>query len=152
MGHTRRWVLGAGLMLTGGLAGCGSDADSPTPVDALQPLLDEALTLAIAYDRAILSLPDLATRLSPLAADHRAHAAELATLIGRTTPTSASASSPASAMSAGATADEVIAAFQTAEQSAAKNAVAACRATTALRAGTVGSIAACRATHVEALR
>ncbi|GIM89479.1 hypothetical protein Ato02nite_012720 [Paractinoplanes toevensis] len=148
-------MLGAGLALTS-LGGCGlfsHDPDPPTPVDALQPVLDEALALAIAYDRAILSLPAVADRLSPLAADHRAHAAELVTLIGRTSPTSAAASGPAlTTPSAGASADEVIAGFRTAEQSALKTAVAACKATTAVRAGSVGSIAACRATHVEALR
>ncbi|WP_203815797.1 hypothetical protein [Paractinoplanes ferrugineus] len=154
-GHTRRRMLGAGLAaLT--LGGCGVLDDDPQPPstpDPLQPLADEALALAAAYDRTAASLPALATRLTPLAQDHRAHAAELAQVTGRTP--AASISAPASAAAAGGSATDpatAVAALRAAEQTAAKNAVTACATTTAERAGLVGSIAACRATHVEALR
>jgi hypothetical protein len=155
--HTRRRVLGAGLTLTT-LGGCGlfqDDEPAPPPVpDPLQPLADEALTLAAAYDRAAVSRPDLAARITPLAEDHRAHAAELAKVIGRTPSVSASvvASGQPAIGAPASDAAATIAALRTAEQTAVKNAVTACGATTAERAGLVGSIAACRATHVEALR
>jgi hypothetical protein len=151
-GHTRRKVLGAGLAVTT-LGGCGLfDNDEPGPPaapDPLQPLADEALALAAAYDRAAVSLPALAARITPLAQDHRAHAAELARVIGRAssaTPSAAAPSAPATDVAA------TLAGLRAGEQTALKNAVTACTTTTAARAGLVGSIAACRATHVEALR
>jgi hypothetical protein len=154
-GHSRRQFLGAGLAVTA-LSGCSllnHDPDPAAPPDPLQPLVDEALALAIAYDQTAVSLPDLAARIGPLAADHRAHAAELVAIIGRTTPTSGAASTAAAPSAApGADTGAVIAEFRAAEQTAAKNAAAACKSTSALRAGLVGSIAASRATHVEALR
>jgi hypothetical protein len=149
-GHTRRRLFGIGLAATA-LAGCGVFDDKPAPaatLDALQPLLDEALALAAAYDRAAAAQPALSARLTPLAADHRAHVADLARLIGT------SASAPAATASAtleSAPADPV-AALRTAELTAWKTAVAACLAAPADRAGLIGSIAACRATHAEALR
>ncbi|MEU4241569.1 hypothetical protein [Actinoplanes sp. NPDC026619] len=152
-GHTRRRVLGAGLSLTV-LGGCGlldhyDDGPPPAP-DPLQPLADEALALAAAYDRAAVSLPALAARITPLAEDHRAHAAELARVIGRTPVASASAAAAPSAPATDPAA--ALAGLRAAEQTAMKSAVTACATTTELRAGLVGSIAACRATHVEALR
>ncbi|WP_239132030.1 hypothetical protein [Paractinoplanes durhamensis] len=149
-GHTRRRVLsgGAAGLATAGLAGCGlfgdGDPELPPAPDPLQPLADEALALAAAYDRAAAADPALATRFTPLAADHREHAAELAAVIGRTAAASASAAAP--------TGDGTLAGFRAAEKTAMTNAVSACKATTTERAGLVGSIAACRATHIEALR
>ncbi|MDI6097577.1 hypothetical protein QLQ12_03050 [Actinoplanes sp. NEAU-A12] len=131
------------------LAGCGVFDREPEPApqpDPLQPLLDESLALAAAYDRAIAAQPGLATRLTPLAEDHRAHATELARVIGTAVPSAApSASAPAS------TADTV-ATLRKAEQAGQKTAVAVCQAAPAARAALAGSIAACRATHAEALR
>ncbi|WP_250001689.1 hypothetical protein [Actinoplanes sp. M2I2] len=153
-GHSRRRVLGLGAAGLGaaGLTGCGLFDDDPEPppvADPLQPLLDEATTLAAAYDRAIVSQPGLAARLTPLADDHRAHATELARLIGAAPPSAA----PSGAASAPADdAARTIAALRAAEQAAQKSAVAACRSAPAGRAALVGSIAACRATHAEALR
>jgi hypothetical protein len=144
--HTRRRLLGAGLGVTV-LGGCGLFDDKPEPPpapDPLQPLLGEALALAAAYDRAALAQPGLATRLTPLAADHRAHADELARLFG-TSPSAGAEPAP----SAGG---DVIAALRAAEQAAQRSAVAACGTAPAERAALVGSIAACRATHTEALR
>jgi len=149
-GHTRRQLLGVGLAATT-LAGCGIFDDKPAPAatpDPLQPLLDEALALAAAYDRAAAAQPALSARLNPLAADHRTHAADLAKLIGASASASAA---PPSAAPESAAADPV-AALRTAELAAQKTAVAACLAAPADRAGMVGSIAACRATHAEALR
>jgi hypothetical protein len=141
---------GAGTALSATLAGCGLFDDDPEPApqpDALQPVLDEALKLAAAYDRAVLAQPGLAKRLTPLAEDHRAHAAELARVIGVTVPSGA----PASSVPAGDAADSV-ATLRKAEQAAQKTAAAACRAAPPARAGLTGSIAAARAAHAEALR
>lgn len=136
-------------MSVSALAGCGFLDDDPEPAprpDALQPVLDEALKLAAAHDRAVLAEPGLEKRLTPLAADHRAHAAELAKVIGATLPSPAASSAPPS------DAAKSVAALRKAEQAAQKTAAAACRAAPANRAALVGSIAAARAAHAEALR
>jgi len=155
-GHTRRRVLGATAGVTLGataLAGCGIFDNGPDPTpppDALQPVLDEALALAAAYDRAGVAQPGLAQRLTPLAADHRAHATELARVIGKALPSAA-----APAASDGTPAGEPSAALSTlrkAEQAAMRTATAAAKQAPAGRAALAGSIAACRATHAEALR
>ncbi len=147
--HSRRVFLGAVAAGSTALAGCGLFGGDPEPEpqpDPLQPLLDEAIALAGAYDRAIVAKPDLAARLTPMADDHRAHAAELARVIGAAVVSAApSASAPAGAADTPAT-------LRKAEQAAQKTAVAACKAAPAGRAALVGSIAACRATHAEALR
>ena len=130
-------------------AGCGLlDVDpEPTPEpDPLQPLLDEALALAAAYDRAALAQPALAGRLTPLAADHRAHATELSRVIGTDTPSAAPSTSAAPDPGAS------LADLRTAEQNAQRTATLSARTVPAERAALVGSIAACRATHAEALR
>src|SRR4051794_37950808 len=83
LGHSRRRVLavtgtvtGAGFAATtlGGCGFFGGDPEPPEAPDPLQPLLDEAMALAAAYDRVTVTQPGLAGRLSPLADDHRAHA------------------------------------------------------------------------------
>ncbi|GIE84176.1 hypothetical protein [Actinoplanes regularis] len=150
-GHTRRRALGAGGVLVGlvTLGGCGLFGDDPEPApapDPLQPVLDEALALASAYDRVILTQQTLSARLTPLAQAHRAHATELAKVIGTTLP------SGSAAPSAPGTADDTVAGLRKAELAAQKTAVAACKTAAAGRAALVGSIAAARATHAEALR
>ena len=148
----RRHLIGVaagGALSATALAGCGlfdGDPEPPPPPDPLQPLLDEALTLAAAYDRLALAQPGLAGRLTPLAADHRTHVAELSRLIG-----AVPSGGPASSAPAGDTADSV-ASLRKAEQTAQKTAAAACRVAPADRAGLTGSIAAARAAHAEALR
>ena len=152
--YTRRRVLGsAGGAVVGatGLAGCGlfgQDDDDPKSADPLQPVLNEALALAAAYDRALVSQPGLTPRLTPLAADHRAHAAELVKLIGGKLPSTAAPASASAASDAAGT----VAELRKLEQTAQKNAAAACKQAPAGRAALVGSIAACRATHAEALK
>jgi hypothetical protein len=151
-GHTRRRVL-AGAVGTAAVtaaAGCGlfDDNEKPKPPDALQPLLTEAQTLAATFDAAALAQPSLAKRLTPLAADHRAHVAALAQVIGTTPPSAGPSSAPASASDATALVKQLRSAVQTAS----KNAAAACGTAAADRAALVGSIAACRATHAEVLR
>lgn len=155
-GHTRRGVLGvaAATLSSTALAGCGifdSGPDRPSVPDPLQPVLDEAVTLAAAYDRAAVALPTLATRLTPLGADHRAHIAELSRVIGQAVP-SAGVSGAAGSSAPAADPKAALAELRKAEQSAQRTAVAACRTAPAARAALVGSIAACRATHAEALR
>ena len=149
-GVKRRRLIGAAATAWGAsaLAGCGlldGDSGPPPPPDALQPVLDEALRLAAGYDRAVVAEPGLADRLTPLADDHRAHAAELAKVIGATLPSVAPSASAGSA-------EQSVKAFRKAEQAAHKTAAAACRVAPGVRAGLVGSIAAARAAHAEALR
>jgi hypothetical protein len=146
--NSRRNFLGA-LLGSAALAGCGVFDREPEPTpppDSFQPLLDEALALAASYDRVIVAQPALAARLTPLAEDHRAHAADLARLIG-VAVASAAPSAPAPSAAADTTAT-----LRKAEQAAQKTAAAACKAAPADRAMLAGSIAACRATHAEALR
>jgi hypothetical protein len=149
--HTRRRVLGsaAAMALSAPtVAGCGLLDDEPDPgrePDALQPVLDEALALAARYDRTAAAQANLSGRLTPLAADHRAHATELARLIGVTAPSAdPSASAPMAA--------ESLADLRKAEQNAMRTATAAAKVAPADRAALVGSIAACRAAHAEALK
>ena len=152
-GYGRRQLLGvtgAGLSVAT-LAGCGLLGDKPAPEpgpDALQPLLVEALALAAAYDRAVVAQPGQSARLAPLADDHRAHAAELAKVIGKAPPSGVAASPSPD----GADAAALLAGLRSAEQAAQRNAAAACKSAPAARAALLGSIAACRATHAEALR
>jgi len=146
----RRQLLGAAAGLAT-LTGCGLFDDEPAPVpppDALQPVLDEALALAAAYDRAVTADPGL---FATLAGNHRSHATELARLIGATLPPSAPAASspPAASSSSGG---EAAAELRKKELAAQKTATAAVRATTTERAALVGSIAAARAAHAEALQ
>ena len=145
------WPPAAGLGVTaaGRLRSLATMPTAPAArPDPLQPLLDEALALAAAYDRASLAQPGLAARLTPLAADHRAHAAELARVIGATVPSGRTARRrrrrrrPPTHRGL----------LRAAEQAAQKTAAAACRQAPAGRAALLGSIAACRATHAEALR
>jgi hypothetical protein len=154
-GHPRRKVLGAGLGVAA-LAGCGLLDDGgpapPSAPDPLQPLLDEAFALADACDRTAAAQPALAVRLAPLAADHRAHAAELARLMGVALPSTAVAPGAAPSGSVGPGVTYTLAGLLQAERAAQKTAVAACGKAPAERAALVGSIAAGRATHVEALR
>lgn len=154
-GRTRRQALGVALIGATGLTvtGCGLFGDdTPPPPDPLQPLLDETLALAAAYDRAVLAQPGLAKRLTPLGADHRAHAEALTRLIGAPSGSAAAPSASASAAPAGGDAAATVAALRKAEQAAVKTATAACTAAAADRAMLIGSITACRASHAEALR
>jgi len=167
-GHGRRQVLAVAVAGMGGaaLAGCGlldrAPAPQPTP-DVLRPLLDETLALVAAYDRATVAQPGLRARLTPLADDHRAHAVELAALIGTRPPSAAgdttatptpAAPGPASSSAYGAAVSPaaVLAGLRAAEQAGQRNAVAACMRAPAQRTPLLGSIAACRAAHAEALR
>jgi hypothetical protein len=155
-GHTRRRLLAttAGVALAGTApAGCGifDDDPAPPPPDPLQPVLDEALVLAAAYDRAVTAQPALAKRLTPLAADHRAHVDELVRVIGRGTP-SAAAPPASSAPPAPADAAGTLAALRAAERQAQRTAATAARQAPPERAALAGSVAACRASHAEALR
>jgi len=149
----RRRLIGlaaGGTLSATALAGCGlfdTEPEPPPPPDALQPVLDEAVALAAAYDRAVLAEPGLAKRLTPLADNHRTHVAELSRVIGKTVPSGAPASSAPSG-----DASASVATLRKAEQAAQKTAAAACRVAPATRAGLTGSIAAARAAHAEALR
>jgi hypothetical protein len=149
--QSRRGFLGVAALGAAALSGCGifdDGPDEPARPDPLQPVLDEAVALAAAYDRAAAAQPGLAKRLTPLAADHRAHIAELAKVIGKPGPSAA----PPSSAAAGGDAAATLKSMRTAEQAAQKTAVAACLSAAADRATLAGSIAACRATHAEALK
>jgi hypothetical protein len=148
----RRRLLGVAATAVAGtttLAGCGLFDDDPAPVpppDPLLPVLTGALALAAAYDRAAIDQPDLAERLTPLAASHRAHADELTRVIGTGAP--AASAAPSGAPATGTTVKEL----RAAEQAAQKVAAESCRTAAAKRATLVGTIAAARAAHAEALR
>jgi hypothetical protein len=155
--HDRRWVLGAAGAALGvaALAGCGLFDDDPEPPAAPDPLravLDEAVALAAAYDRAVLVQPGLRTRLTPLADDHRAHATELARLLGTAVPSGAASAEPSGGAASGPGAAQVVADLRKAEKLAQKTAATACLRAPVARVALAGSIAACRATHAEALR
>ena len=142
--------MAAGTAMVASTAGCSLFDDDPKPAqpDALQPVLDEALALAAALDQAALAQPGLATRLNPLAADHRAHIAELSRVIGKPVPSPGASSSAPAAGDPGT----LLKQLRTDVKAAQRNAATACGRAPAARAALVGSIAACRATHAEALR
>ncbi|MEH0973728.1 hypothetical protein V6U77_21625, partial [Micromonospora sp. CPCC 205546] len=102
-GHSRRKMLRAGALLAFGgaaapLTGCGllDRDDDPTPgPDPLTPLLDEALRLAAGHRDAAAAHPTLAGLLAPIAEAHRAHAAELARLVGVPLPSTSATAGPA---------------------------------------------------------
>jgi hypothetical protein len=145
-GYTRRGLLAAAGVGVAGLAGCGlfdAGPDGPPAPNPLQPVLAEAVLLAAACDRVAVNQPALARRLGPLAADHRAHAAELARVLGTAAPSAAASAAPGVA---------TIEELRTAVRAAQRTADTACRQAPAARAALAGSIAACRASHVEALR
>jgi sugar phosphate isomerase/epimerase len=154
-GVTRRRVLATGAtgLALAGLAGCGlfGGPEPPPAPDPLTPLRDAALALAATYDRTIATRPGLRTLLAPIAAAHRAHAAELDRILRPATPAPAASSS---APTAAPTGDRrtALADLRAAERQAQKDAAAACHRAPAERAALVGSIAAARACHAEALR
>ncbi len=159
-GFSRRRMLAgaAGAAAVAVSGGCGlfdHDSERQRP-DALQPLLTEASTLVAALDAAALAQPALAGRLTPLAADHRAHVTALARVIGTPAPSAPAPSDPAPGPSSpggpAGDASAVLRQLRAQAQAAARNAATACGAAPAERASLVGSIAACRATHAEALR
>ncbi len=155
-GRTRRRVLGAaaGAAFGAAVGGCGLLDDDPQPApppDPAQPVLDGARELAAAYDRAIAAQPALAGRLTPIAEAHRAHAGELARIIGGSAATTAPSATATPSGSVGDPAGTVRA-LRTAEQKAQRVAATACRTAPANRAALIGSIAAARAAHAEALR
>ncbi len=161
-GRTRRRVLGtaAGTALGAAgataIGGCGLLDDDPQPApppDPAQPVLDGARELAAAYDRAIAVQPALSGRLTPIAEAHRAHAGELARIIGGSATTTATAAAPTPSQT-GPAGDPAatVRELRTAEQKAQRVAATVCRTAAANRAALIGSIAAARAAHVEALR
>jgi hypothetical protein len=80
-------AVGAGLLVSGCTSG-GSPAPEPSaepPDPLLAELADENRILAT-YDATIARYPGLSARLSPLRADHAAHAAALATALGPAAP------------------------------------------------------------------
>ncbi|MGC4787749.1 hypothetical protein ACLQ22_07875 [Micromonospora sp. DT178] len=149
-------MLRAGALLALGgaaapLTGCGllDRDDEPTPgPDPLTPLLDESLRLAAGHRDAAVAHPALAGLLTPIAEAHRAHAAELARVIGVPLPSASVAATPAAPGDPAA----ARAALREDERAAREAATRACAAAPAERAALLASIAAARATHVEALR
>ncbi|MEU4778477.1 hypothetical protein [Micromonospora sp. NPDC023633] len=149
-------MLRAGALLALGgaaapLTGCGllDRDDDPTPgPDPLTPLLDESLRLAAGHRNAAAAHPTLAGLLTPIAEAHRAHAAELARVIGIAPPSGSATATPA------APGDPAVAraALREDERAGREAATRACAAAPAERAALLASIAAARATHVEALK
>lgn len=162
-GRTRRSVLRAGAMLAfavapGAAAGCGLLDREPDPApepDPIEPLISGALDLADRYDAAIAAFPALAARLGPIAAAHRAHAEELAQVIGTalpTAPTGGAAPGGSPAAPGGGDQAATVDALRAAERDGQQAAIDVCLAVPAERAALVASVAAARATHLEVLR
>ena len=74
-------VGGVGLL---SLAGCelGTDQPRPTSPDPLEPILAAAVYLANRYATAATTVPDLASRLTPLRDVHKAHITALTRELG----------------------------------------------------------------------
>ncbi|MEO3743061.1 hypothetical protein [Plantactinospora sp. B5E13] len=158
-GRSRRELLRSVALValvgaTGALTGCGlfeGEPEPPPAPDPLEPMMAGALDLAARYEAAIAAFPELADRLRPVAEAHRAHATELARVIGATPPPATAAPSPASI--GGGTSDaDVLRELRKAEQEGRDAAKKACTEAPADRAALVGSIAAARATHLEVVR
>ncbi|WBB77128.1 hypothetical protein O7602_21325 [Micromonospora sp. WMMD1128] len=164
-----------GLVALGGatapLTGCDlfDRDDEPSPPDALEPLVAEALALEARHRAAATATPALAERLTPIADAHLAHAQELRRVIGRPAPSGPPSTAPSTAPSGtpsatppgpplatppgppGSEPDAVLAELRRAEQQGRTNAAKACAGAPPERAALLGSIAAARATHVEVL-
>jgi hypothetical protein len=144
-------LAGAGLAGLAGLSGClGDDEPKAAKPDPLRPLLAGTLALRERYDATAARHPDLAARLTPLRADHDAHAKALKAALAPGAPTTSP--SPTPSPSVPASAADALAALVTAEQQAQQAAAKACLAAPAATATLLGAIAACRATHQAALQ
>lgn len=153
-GLLRRGLAGAAAcaVASGPLAGCGLfGLGEPDPPDPLDPLLAATVALAARYDAAIAAQPQLADLLTPLRNAHAAHAEALARLIGRPA-SSLSPSPPASTTTVITDAATTLTELRTAEQTAQKEAAAACLDAVPERTAVLGSMAAARATHQEVLK
>lgn len=115
----------------------------------MAPLVDGALDLEARHRNAISADPALTERLTPIADAHRAHATELAAVLGTTLPTAPV--DPPTGPPAGS-APDVLGALRVAEEEGHAAAAKLCATAPAERAALVGSIAAARATHVEVLQ
>jgi hypothetical protein len=172
-GTSRRGLLGLGAVaaLAGaaGLTGCtwggsGKPKPSPSP-DPLAPVLTGTEALVDLYAATVAARPTLADRLSPLLAEHRAHAVALRAAMGLPTPSTSGsgtaapgdpasrgpASGPASAVTVPDDPAAALAAVAGAERTAQVSAVKDCLASKPEHASLLGSIAASRACHLEVL-
>jgi hypothetical protein len=145
---TRRAVL-AGVVALSGCSWLDREPDEPPPPDPLEPLLASTRALAARYQASVTAFPDLADRLQPVLANHRAHETALLELIGR--PELASPSPGAGTWSP-PLAEDVLGELRDAERAARDEAAQACLAASPERAAVLGSITAARATHAEVLR
>jgi hypothetical protein len=146
-----RGLIGAAGTLAAGSALAGCDLVSPNgppslTTAALDAFLRDTLALAGLYTAVLADHPDLATTLGPVRDAHRAHAAALATALGR----SAATAPPSTAVVPSAQA-QALATLATAERTGRDAAIEACVANVARLAPLLGSIAAARASHVEVL-
>jgi hypothetical protein len=151
VGVRRRAVLRAVAVAAAAapVASCGwldGDPDPPPTPDPIAPMVAETATLAARYEVAARTQPTLAGRLTPIAAAHTAHAAELSRLTSTALP------SAMTVVSASGSPAETLDELRQAETAARDAAVAACLSAPADRAVLVGTIAAARATHLEALK
>jgi hypothetical protein len=144
-------LAGVGITGLAGLTGCFGD-DKPTAArpDPLRPVLAGTLALRARYDATAAHHPDLAARLTPLRADHDAHAKALKAALASPAPTTSP--SPAPSPSVPAAPADALAALVTAEQQAQQDAAKACLAAPAATATLLGAVAACRATHQAVLQ
>lgn len=144
---SRRALLGGGLVV---LTGCTLESDPPPPPDPDDLLRAAAVSreeaLLQEYDAALLVLPSLAARLTPLRAQHAEH---LAALRGPATPSAAPSSSatPVPQVPPPPTAAAALAGLVTAERAAGDaHASAALEASREL-AGLLASLSASEHSH-----
>jgi hypothetical protein len=156
-GWGRRRVLTGGLLAGAGLtglatlSGCFGDSEPKAArPDPLRPVLAGTLALRALYDATAARHPDLAARLTPLRADHDAHARALKAALASPAPTTSPSPTPSPSIPPAAA--DALAALVTAEQQAQQAAAKACRAAPAATATLLGAIAACRATHQAVLQ
>lgn len=155
----RRRVLTGGLLTAAGVTGLAAltgctghrkpKAGRPDPV---RPLLAGTLALLALYDATAASHPELAGRLTPLRADHEAHARALKAALAPGAPTASPSPPPTPGPSVPASSAAALAALVAAEQQAQRTIATACLAAPASTATLLGAIAACRATHQAVLR
>src|SRR5829696_6582051 len=119
-------VVGGSVAATTGCGLLGDEPETPPAPDPLTGLLADTVSLATAYDDAVLSTPSLAARLTPIRDAHRLHAEAIHTILrpvpspqpsgrpvwARITPSGSATASPGPSHSPAAVLDALRAAEQ----------------------------------------
>lgn len=157
-GPSRRVLLGSSLLLTvscGRLGGVGAEDDDPD-VSVIRQVIKAEEGLVASYADARRRHPDLATRIDPVAAQHREHLAALRRRLGAVPATPSAAPSPASdplrvPRPLPDSPELAIAALQADEDAAARARVDDLRRASGALAQLLASVGASEASHVVLL-